>query len=137
MKVRDPQGRTWRVTRRWVPWRLRRRKVDPDLLVGGDDPISCLVVFVVGLVVLPLLLIVVVFALEALLLALLLPVVALARVWFGRSWWVEARIGFRPHWEEEAGDWAASRLRIHALARSIENGDAPPANLYASPREGA
>lgn len=31
MKVRDPEGRTWRVTRRWLPWRPRPRAWSPSL----------------------------------------------------------------------------------------------------------
>src|SRR5688572_21219369 len=45
MKVMDPQGRTVRVHRRWLPWRRRVRDIE-SLDAGGidgpsgDDPIS-------------------------------------------------------------------------------------------------
>jgi hypothetical protein len=150
MKVVDPEGRTWRVTRRWLPWRPRRRMMDPDLIAdGADDPIGCLVMLVLGLVVLPLLSIVVILAAEMLLLLLLLPFVVTARMAFGRKWWVEARLGYRAHAEEEVGSWRASAHRIREIASAIERGDPPlqtlgskltgplPPTPYDPPREGA
>lgn len=135
MKVRDPEGRTWRVTRRWLPWRPRRRQgLDPRLMIEAADGLAALVVFLVlGLIVLPLLSIVVVLALEWLLVLLVLPVVVLLRIAFGHRWWVEARIGFRPYWEEEVGTWAQSRDRIRSVAGAIERGDPPHRTLGPEP----
>ena len=57
VKVSDPTGQTWRVSRRWVPWRRRARSLDdnvPDLSWAsgiGDDPVS-VVISLVALVLL-------------------------------------------------------------------------------------
>lgn len=127
MKVLDPQGQTWRIGRRWLPWRLRPRDMS-DLSSGfslGDDLIGTLVGIVLVVVVLPILLLVVVFALEFALLLLLLPIVVLIRVAFGRHWKVVVRRGLRFDSETDGGDWSASRERIFALAKAIESGGPP------------
>lgn len=129
MKVSDPQGQTWRVTRRWVPWRPRRRNLSPDLLLEGEDPIGFLFFLVLGLVLLPLLSLVVFLAVELVLLAVLLPVVVVLRIAFGHQWWIEARQGFRPHWEVQAGTWRESGEQIRQVAASIGRGDPPLRNL--------
>ena len=113
----------------------------PDLpdLPGGDDPVSAalsillLVVFlpvlIVGLVLLLVgLAFVLVAVLELLLLALLVPLVVLGRVAFGRKWVVEARRGFTPVHSEQAGDWQTSGLWIRQLADLIRQGDLPTAH---------
>jgi hypothetical protein len=132
MKVRDPQGQSWRVTRRWVPWRRRLRGIDgvPDLPVAlGDDPISALLAVLALVLLVPFVVLAVVAALELLLVLLVLPFAVLGRVLLGRHWHVEVRRGFRPWWEVEAGDWAASRLRIQELASELEQGRIPDRTL--------
>ncbi|MEU4418931.1 hypothetical protein [Nocardia salmonicida] len=137
MKVTDPSGQTWRVTRRWVPWRLRRREMDPldgaDVASDfGDDLIIGLVLFAVVLVVALLFpwVFVALFAMvELLLLLVLLPIAVVGRVVFGRHWHVELRRGFRPWWEVEAGDWQASKLKIHEVADDVRQGEIPPRTL--------
>ncbi|MBM7519033.1 hypothetical protein [Nocardioides nitrophenolicus] len=130
MKVLDPQGRTWRVTRRWLPWRPRRRYLGPSLnLDVVDGLVGFLVALVFGLVVLPIASFVFLTGGELVLLVVLLPAVTLGRVLFGRHWWIEARLGFRPYWETEAGDWKESGRRIRAVAESIERGDPPMRTL--------
>ncbi len=62
---------------------------------------------------------------QLVLLILLLPAVSLARVLFGKRWWVEARLGYRPYWETEVGDWRESGERIRAVAEGIRRGDPP------------
>ncbi len=128
MKVTDPDGMTWRVTRRWVPWRRRFKggwEMLPDLPVA-DDPI---VVGVLLLLCLPVLLLVVVAGLEFLLLLLILPFAILARVLFGRHWMIEARQGWTPVWEEPAGSWRQSGQAIRDVATAIQHGHRPPPNL--------
>ena len=134
VKVRDPQEQTWRVTRRWVPWRRRLKgSLDsaPDLGVGslGDDPISAVIAVVALVVLIPFLLLAVVAGLELLLVLLVLPFAVLGRVLFGRHWTVEVRRGWRPWWETLAGDWQASGTRIHDLTAAIARGDVPPQTL--------
>lgn len=140
MKVKDPTGQTWRVTRRWVPWRRRLKGVmgnTPDIFPSGlgNDPISAVIAIVVLIIAIPFLLLFLVAALEALLLLTVLPIALLGRVLFGRHWTVEARRGFGLWWEEPAGDWQASALRIADVARAIEQGSIPERNLGVEPQE--
>lgn len=132
VKVTDPHGRTWRVTRRWVPWRRRLRgDVGPGLDVLpsglGDDPISMIILLVCLVVALPFLLLALLAGVELLLIVLLLPFAALGRVLLGRHWTVEAREGFTVRWEARSGDWQASGLVIHQVADAIRRGEQLPA----------
>lgn len=142
MKVHSPDGRKWRITRRWVPWRRRTKGWIGDALdLGptglthglGDDPISAIIGAIVLVIMLPFLVIAVLVGLVALAeLAVLLavfPFALLARVCFGTHWYVEIREGFRPYWECEAGDWQASTQRIHDIAAAIARGELPERSL--------
>lgn len=134
MKVRDPQGQAWRVSRRWVPWRRRLKgAMDgvPDLGAGslGDDPISMVIGLLLLIVLLPFLLLLLVAWMELLVLLAVLPLAILGRVLLGRHWTVEVRRGWRPWWETTSGDWSASRQRIHDIAVAIERGQTPPRTL--------
>lgn len=140
MTVQDPQGRTWRVTRRWVPWRRRVRDFDtgPDMPSGlGDDPISMIIGLFFLILIIPFLLVAFVALLELLLLLLVLPFAVLGRVLLGHHWVIEARRGWQPVWEEEVGDWKASAGRIQDVAERIERGDLPPTTLGRGPTRGA
>ncbi|WP_134738321.1 hypothetical protein [Nocardioides sp. 503] len=132
MKVQDPTGQTWRVTRRWVPWRRRLKGVLPNLPTGpglGDDPVSMVIGVIFLIILIPFLVLALVAALELLLLLLVIPFALLARALFGQHWTVEARRGFQIWYDEPAGDWQASGLRIHALADALRHGDIPPSNV--------
>lgn len=98
MKVKDPSGQTWRVTRRWVPWRRRLKGVlssMPDGAGGfGDDPVSLVLGVIFLIIMIPFLVLAFVAALELLLLLLVIPFALLARALFGQHWTVEARRGF-------------------------------------------
>lgn len=131
MKVQDPTGRTWRVRRRWLPWRRRSRV--PDWMDGwgfptgaGDDPISLLLGLLALIVVIPLLIVAVLISLELLLLVLLLPIVLLARIVFGHAWVVEVRQGWSLHWSEPSGNWSESGQRMRSIATLIQRGELPP-----------
>lgn len=133
MKVVDPKGRTWRVSRRWMPWRRRSSIGDwwqvPNGSGLGDDPISMIIGVLLLILIIPIAIVALVVALELLLLLLLLPFVVLGRVVFGRHWRVEARRGWEPVWEDEAGDWGESGRRIAAVAELIRRGELPPLNV--------
>ena len=133
MKVKDPTQQTWRVTRRWVPWRRRLKGMldgAPDFPVGlGDDPISLIVGLIFLIILLPFLVVAAIAGLELLLLLLVLPFALVGRVFLGRHWTVEVRRGFRPYWEGEAGDWQASGVRIQEVANEIRFGRLPPHTL--------
>jgi hypothetical protein len=134
VKARTPAGQVWRVGRRWVPWRRRLKgSLDsvPDLGLGplGDDPISAVIGVIVLIIALPFILVALVAGAEFLLVLLLMPVAALARVLLGRHWTVVARRGWKAWWEEPSGDWRESGDRIHQLADAIGRGHVPPQNI--------
>src|SRR5690606_30681106 len=133
-------GVTWRVTRRWVPWRRRTKGVSDawDLVpsiptTGGDDPISGIIAIVFLVIFAPVIMLALalslVAAVEFALILLLVPVVALGRVLFGRHCIIEVRRGFEPYYEMHAGDWKQSGDRIRRIAGSISRGDLPPRTL--------
>ena len=145
MKVRTPGGQTYRVTRRWVPWQRKSRRLSLggfDVPVGppsGDDPISAILLVLWLVIALPIILVVVVVVLltgiELILLLAILPFAVGARVVFGRHWTVEVRRGFTPIHEERAGSWTASGVRIKELAREIESGNVPDDTITRRPQE--
>ena len=139
MKVRAPSGQVYRITRRWVPWQRKSRRLSLDALEiplgapSGDDPISMILMVLWLVIALPILVVVVAVMLltgiELLLLLAILPFAVGARVVFGRHWTVEVRRSFHPIYEERAGDWRASGVRIRELAKQIKAGRVPARTL--------
>jgi len=132
VKVKDPQGRTWRVSRRWVPWRRRLKgwvENAPDMPALGDDPISLVIGLVLLVLLLPLVVVALVAALELLLLLLVLPFAVLLRVVLGRHWTVETRWDFHLWWEGPGGTWRESRAAIAEVAEAIQRGEVPLSNI--------
>ena len=129
MKVVDPHGRTWRVSRRWMPWRRKSSTGDwgspgPGFSLG-DDPVSG-VLGCLGLVLfIPFVVLSVVVAFEMLLLLLLLPFAILGRMLLGRHWRVEVREGWDFAWEFEAGGWSESGRMIEHVAQGLRMGLSP------------
>lgn len=143
MKVRTPAGQVYRVTRRWVPWQRKSRRLSLDgfeIPIGppsGDDPISAILLVIWLVLAVPIIAIVVVVMLltgiELILLLAILPFAVGARVVFGRHWTVEVRHSFTPIHEERSGGWTASGVRIRELAREIESGNVPADTLATQP----
>jgi len=132
MKVQDPAGQTWRVSRRWVPWRRRLKGLvdGPDLPTGlGDDPVSVVIGVLCLVLLIPFLVVALVAGIELLLLLLVFPFALIGRIMFGRHWAVEVRQGWQPFWEREVGTWRASRDRILEIGNAIREGRLPPRNL--------
>ena len=130
MKVIDPQGRTWRVSRRWVPWRRRTSTGgwgDSGPTVGnlGDDPISMAIGCFTLVLLLPFIVLAIIVALEMLLLLLLLPFAVLGRVLLGRHRRVEVREGWAFAWETEAGSWSERGRAIEHVAEGLRMGVPP------------
>lgn len=123
MKVRDPEGQTWRVTRRWVPWRRHARSIDTSWSFGDIDVDDSLLIGIALFFLAPIILLTLLVAGEFLLLLLLLPAAVLARTLFGKEWTVEARRGYRVWWDAPAGDWKASGQRIRDVAEAIRRGE--------------
>ena len=123
MKVRDPAGGSWRVKRRWLPWRRRfNGGWDVPSFDVGDDPVS----LVIGtLILVPALILFLLWGFELLLVLLLLPFAILARTRFGKHWYVEI-------WHQrtfvrqfDGGDFEASGALVRRLAAEIESGHPP------------
>lgn len=131
MKVTDPNGITWRVSRRWVPWRRRLKGAlsnAPDFPALGDDPLSAVIGIVLLVLALPFLVLALVGGLELLVLLLVYPFALLARVLFGRHWRVEMRRGFSFVHEVDGGSWRQSAAVIRELADQLRRGDGPAAS---------
>jgi hypothetical protein len=127
MKVQSPDGTTWRISRRWVPWRRRVKDATdrlPDLPEGGigDDPISLIVGLLLLIVLLPFFVLMLIAGVELVLILLVMPFAIAGRVVFGRRWTVEVRRGWQPYREEQVGDWQSTGLRIHELGADLERG---------------
>ena len=134
MKVTSPDQVTWRVTRRWVPWRRRIRDTTdrlPDLPEGGvgDDPVSMVVGLLLLVVMLPFLLLMLAAAVELVLILAVMPVAILGRVALGRRWTVEVRRGWALYADERVGDWRTAGERIREIAQDIELGRLPRRDL--------
>lgn len=142
MKVTSPDGTTWRISRRWVPWRRRVKGVwkrVPHSYYSnfGDGPIGTVLGIIAMLAMIPFLVLALIAGIELALVLVILPFAILGRMLFGRHWIVEVRREWRPWAEEQAGDWRASGLRIHGLAGEIRAGDLPAQTLGERPAESA
>lgn len=129
MKVQTPKGETYRIRRRWLPWRRHDTKaldwLPPGSAVSGldDNPIS----FVLGAIVLiPILVVLAVVVGELLLLLLLLPFFVLARSIFGTPWVIEVTHRREVVHAEEVKGWGASQQRINDLVTATGRGELPP-----------
>lgn len=131
MKVTDPDGTTWRVSRRWVPWRRRLKGAlsnAPDFPALGEDPISLVIGTVLLIIAIPFLVLALIGGLELLLLLLVYPFALVARVLLSRHWHVEVRRGFRFVHEVDGGTWQESGAKIRELADQLERGALPEAS---------
>ncbi|MEP9361839.1 hypothetical protein ABLE68_02665 [Nocardioides sp. CN2-186] len=134
MKVTSPDGQTWRISRRWFPWRRRVRDILrwlPGSYYGnwGDGALGAFLGLLSLILVIPFLVLLVVAGIEMALVLAVLPFALLGRVLLGRHWTVEVRRGRKPWTEEKAGDWQASDLRIHEVADEIRGGSVPEQTL--------
>jgi hypothetical protein len=127
-RVTAPDGRRWKVRRRWVAYERRvltREGVgDAASSLGiplGPDDVGVLG-FVVGAIALLLLAaLAVVVALELVLVLVLVPAALLGRIALGRPWPVVARSGGERHRWEVRG-WRASGRHVDAVADAISRG---------------
>lgn len=133
-QVTGPDGRSWRIGRQWLPWQLRRRKVDGDdafdILEAADDPLSALALFAVAVVagvllafLAPLLLL----GLELALVSLLVPLLAAFRVLTRRPFTVTARErdAAVPAATQRVVGWRASGATIARWVDQVRSGGEP------------
>lgn len=149
MKTTSPEGTTYSVTRRWMPWRRRIASSDADIGPSGDsgshwwhfddfgdDPISAVIgivlLLVLAVVALPAIFLAIGVALEVALLLILLPLAVLGRTLLGRPWEVEVRntqtsdlVWPVVHTEPVKG-WFASGTRIAEISEEIRLGTFAP-----------
>lgn len=140
VKVQTPAAETYRIHRRWLPWR-RRTRADaldwmPDFPGGDVDFDDDFGLVLVALLLLPFLVILAFVVGEVLLLLLLLPFFVLARSVFGTPWVIEVtRKGKVVHIEAVEG-WAASSKRVECLATGLRQGGPPPEELWVATAAG-
>jgi hypothetical protein len=134
MQVTALDGRTIDVRRRWLPWRLRKRKVssdgvDPFAFMDFDDLPTFVISLVVGLSILlfgGIVATLAIFAGEALLLLLLLvPLLIVARLLWIAPWVIEARAGDATLGLAKVRGWQGSQKRIRDLAEAYRRGEDP------------
>jgi hypothetical protein len=126
VKVQDPEGQTWRVRRRWLPWRRKVRDV-PDVPVdgiftGGDDALSGIVAVILLIVLLPVIVLFAAMLAELLLLLLLLPLWLIGRAMIGGSWPIDVSRGKTYVRTESVKGWTESGVRMHDIAEAIRLG---------------
>jgi hypothetical protein len=135
VKVQTPSGETYRVHRRWLPWR-RRSSADtldwmpdfPDVDFGDDS----LGLVIIAILLIPLLVVVAFVVGEVLLLLLLLPFFVLARSVFGTPWIIEVTHKHKVVHVEAVEGWTESSQRIELLATAFRQGDPPKGKLWAA-----
>ncbi|GAA3531557.1 hypothetical protein GCM10022234_30880 [Aeromicrobium panaciterrae] len=142
MEVVDPAGETWRVKRRWLPWRLKRRNPDDvvdvsDAAGAVDEPIGLVIVVVVLAVAVlaPVIFVLAFFVAEFLLLLLLLPLFVVIRGSLLGRWPIEAFKGKQLVASESVRGWRASGDRMLEIADGIRMGQ-PPLPARRHRREG-
>jgi hypothetical protein len=138
MKVHSPDGRQWRIGRRWLPRRPRLGRVDtpdlggnlPDLDFGDDLGILGTILVAVVAVILAVFLALVLFnviaiAIELTLVIVLLVAGVIGRVVFRRPWHVVARCGEQSFSWRVVG-WLRSRRVIADVAGQLAAGAREP-----------
>lgn len=135
--VVDPEGRTWKVRRRWlhrsVSWRGPKGGRALDLIDGADLvgagaelPVVGVVLFAIGALLIGVLAVVfvipaLIFALELLLVLVAVVVGVLSRVLFKRPWTVEARLkGTYDRREWKVTGWRASGDLLDSVAARLQ-----------------
>jgi hypothetical protein len=137
VRVRSPDGREWRIGRRWLPRRPRLGRVDvpdlgvPDLGVGADDLgiVGTILLVIVGVVVAVFVALVlfnvIAIAIELTLVIVLLVAGIVGRVVFRRPWQVVARSGSDSFSWRVVG-WLRSRRVIADVGAQLAGGAREP-----------
>lgn len=138
MLVAARDGRHLEVRRRWFPWKLRKRKLDIDFnpfgfIEGADDLAGVAFGLVAGIVLFlfgGLVLTFAVLAGEALLVLLLLvPLLAAARLVQVLPWIIEVEYGDEILGTVAVRGWRASEEKLQEVAAAYQRGEDPFAGL--------
>jgi hypothetical protein len=128
MLVSAPDGRGIEVQRRWFPWRVKKRDVSENAL-GSLDLIDGLDGVVFGIILTILIFLfgtIILFGFElVLVVVLLVPVLALLRVFWLLPWIIEARNGDTILGIERVRGWRDSEDRIREIAAAYQRGEDP------------
>ena len=136
-KVTGPDGRTWKVGRRWFPRYRKGKRVDmsdqslPDLGGGGADDLGIIgvILLVIGAAIAALVLIllafnVVVIAIELLIVTALFTAGLFGRVVLRKPWTVFAKSG-EALVERQVVGWRGSKREIADLGGALASGLEP------------
>jgi hypothetical protein len=135
-KVTGPDGRTWKVGRRWFPRYRKGKRVDmgdlsfPDLGGGGDDlGIIGVILLAIGAVIAAIVLIlvafnVVVIAIELLIVTVLFMAGLFGRIVLRKPWTVFAKSGDALI-ERQVVGWRGSKREIADLGGALASGLEP------------
>jgi len=135
--VVDPEGRTWKVRRRWghrsVSWRGPKGGRAADLLdgadlasVGAELPVVGVIMVAIAALLIGVMAVVfiipaLIFALELLLILTAVALGVLSRVLFRRPWTVEARVKGAEHGDEwKVTGWRASGDLVDSVAGQLQ-----------------
>jgi hypothetical protein len=127
VKVADHAGETWNVRRRWLPWRPRLRDGAFELgtyVVDVADGFP-LLLFLLGLVLIPVAVLLAVFVAEIALVLLFVSLLTFGRSIFVGRWPIEVFRGDALVHVEAVRGWADSRRRMLAMVDGIRRGDPP------------
>ena len=132
MLVSAPDGRGIDVHRLWFPWRIRKRDFDGALdptWLDASDGIEGFVASLILLIVIALFGGIIFFGFELVVVALLLvPLIALLRMFWVLPWVIEARNGELVLYLERVRGWRSSQERIQELAEAYQRGEDPSAD---------
>ena len=127
VKVVDPAGETWRIKRRWLPWRPRLRDGAFELgthVIDAADGFPFLL-FLLGLVLIPVAVALAVFVAEIALALLVVSILTFGRAIFIGRWPIEVFRGRALVHVDAARGWADSGRRMGEIVDGIRRGDPP------------
>lgn len=128
MLISAADGRGIDVSRRWFPWRVRKRNVSENALDALDfvDGLEGLVVGLIGAIVVFLFGSIILFGFElVVVLVLVLPLLALLRFFWLLPWIIDAHNGDELLGVERVRGWRESSERIQEIAAAYQRGEDP------------
>ncbi|RNL79133.1 hypothetical protein [Nocardioides marmorisolisilvae] len=128
MLISAMDGRGINVQRRWFPWKVKKRDVSGNALEAMDltDGIEGIVFGLIFAILVVLFGSIIFFGFElVVVLVLLIPILALLRVFWVLPWIVEATHGNELLGVEKVRGWRDSEERIRDIAAAYQRGEDP------------